>query len=58
MTLPYDTPRCRGHDNPVCEGCRRLEPGDPMWQCYFKVPNPVGTVALQCPGCKLIERIR
>jgi hypothetical protein len=42
MTLSYDTDRCHGYDNPVCEGCRRLEPGRPEYQSYIYIAEPVG----------------
>lgn len=34
MTLPFDIARCRGNLEPICEQCRRREPGD-EWQWYI-----------------------
>lgn len=30
--LPYDIHRCNGTTHPLCEGCRRTEPGRNEWQ--------------------------
>jgi hypothetical protein len=35
VTLPYDIARCRGLDLPLCQDCRRREPGREHWQTYI-----------------------
>lgn len=51
MTLPFDIARCPGNGSPICEQCRRREPGD-EWQWYI-APQATGD------GCKnLIEAER
>lgn len=34
MTLPYDIARCPGTTAPLCQSCRRTEPGRAEWQAY------------------------
>lgn len=31
-TLPYDVARCAGTTDPLCQTCRRREPGKRDWQ--------------------------
>lgn len=35
MTLPFDIARCAGTTAPICEFCRRKEPGRPEWQAVI-----------------------
>lgn len=35
MTLPFDISRCDGQEGePICQQCRRREPGDQNFQWY------------------------
>lgn len=34
MSLPFDIARCVGTTAPLCQFCRRREPGDPVRQWY------------------------
>lgn len=60
MTLPYDIARCSGTDAPICQTCRRREPGDPVYQSY---DNAVPSTPDECDfyraptdGAQEIER--
>lgn len=33
--LPFDIARCPGNGSPICEQCRRREPGKSDWQSYI-----------------------
>lgn len=44
MTLPYDISRCPGAGEPICEQCRRREPGG-EWQWHI-APQANGD---ECP---------
>lgn len=35
MTLAYDYARCAGTTHPLCQSCRRREPGRAEWQSYI-----------------------
>lgn len=35
MSLPFDYARCQGTTAPLCQWCRRREPGHPTWQSYI-----------------------
>lgn len=36
MTLPYDVSRRVGTTAPLCQSCRRTEPGRVEWQAYVE----------------------
>lgn len=36
MTLPHDIARCPGTTAPLCQSCRRREPGRVEWQAYVE----------------------
>jgi len=38
MGLPYDIARCKGTQHPLCQACRRREPGHPERQPYMAPP--------------------
>lgn len=44
MILSYDIARCAGTAYPLCQSCRRTEPGREMWQTNI---NP----AIDTNGC-------
>ena len=36
MNLPFDIARCGGTTAPLCQQCRRREPGRDYWQTYIE----------------------
>lgn len=47
MTLPYDYARCSGTTYPVCQSCRRREPGRDTWQAFIL---PAVSLTGECPN--------
>lgn len=46
MTLPYDYARCAGTTHPLCQVCRRREPGRDQWQSWMQ--PPIDTLTGEC----------